>query len=51
LLGASQVLFGIHGAQYVIGRNLPVKGSHQPRKSFLSNQREYVGFFHAGSSV
>jgi hypothetical protein len=37
LFGACPILLGIHGSENVVLRNLAIKGSHEARETFFSN--------------
>ncbi len=38
-LGPGKVVGRIHGAEYVVGRDAPVKRSHQPPKALVADER------------
>jgi len=46
LFGAFPILRRIHPSQNVVLRDLAIKGGHEARETFLSNDRANLGFLH-----
>jgi hypothetical protein len=51
LFGAGKVIRGIHRTQDIVITNLPVKRTHQPRETILSDYRIDLAIIHQDPSV
>ena len=47
LLGAGQIIFGIHGAENLVARDLLVKGRDQAGEAFFADCGKHFRFIHS----